>query len=161
MATTKTATKKTTKKAKTEAKEPKTAKKTVKRSKMSPSEKLIKSEEKRLITYLKNKAIDEDKLNIALDLIKDIAYMTVKTAELRKDVDTYGIVEEYQNGANQKGLKDSTYYKAYLNTTKQKAALIKQLTDLLPVDENYKPTTPADYKDEFDKFLEVRSRKNE
>ena len=94
MATTKTATKKTTKKAKTETKEPKTAKKTVKRSKMSPSEKLIKSEEKRLITYLKNKAIDEDKLNIALDLIKDIAYMTVKTAELRKDVDTYGIVEE-------------------------------------------------------------------
>lgn len=156
------ATKKTTsKKPEKETKEVKKEKKTVTKTKISPTQKLINAEEKRIIKYLKNKAIDEDKLNIALDLVKDIAYMTVKTAELKKDVDTYGMVEEYQNGANQRGRKKSAAFEAYLNMTKQKSALIKQLTDLLPVDETYNPSSPADNKDEFDEFLKVRSRKNE
>jgi len=161
MATKITATKKEVKKVKTEVKEPEKIKKTPTQTKTSKTDRLIKKESKRLITFLKNKAIDEDKLNIALDLIKDIAYMTVKTAELKKDVDTYGMVEEYQNGANQKGRKKSACFEAYLNMTKQKSALIKQLTDLLPVDENYKPTAPVDTKDDFEEFLKVRSRKNE
>ena len=97
MATKKTASKKPVK----EAKEVKKETKTVTKTKISPTQKLINAEEKRIIKYLKNKAIDEDKLNIALDLVKDIAYMTVKTADLKKDVDAYGMVEEYQNGANQ------------------------------------------------------------
>lgn len=157
MATKKTASKKPVK----EAKEVKKETKTVTKTKISPTQKLINAEEKRIIKYLKNKAIDEDKLNIALDLVKDIAYMTVKTADLKKDVDAYGMVEEYQNGANQRGRKKSAAFEAYLNMTKQKSALIKQLTDLLPVDESYNPSTPADSKDEFDEFLKVRSRKNE
>lgn len=157
MATKKTASKKPVK----EAKEAKKGTKTVTKTKISPTQKLINAEEKRIIKYLKNKAIDEDKLNIALDLVKDIAYMTVKTADLKKDVDAYGMVEEYQNGANQRGRKKSAAFEAYLNMTKQKSALIKQLTDLLPVDESYNPSTPADSKDEFDEFLKVRSRKNE
>lgn len=122
---------------------------------------LIDAEEKRIVEFLKNKAIDEDKLNIALELVKDVAYMTVKTAELKKDVDRYGMVEEYQNGANQRGRKKSACFEAYLNMTKQKSALIKQLTDLLPVEGLYNPTAPADKKDDFDKFLELRSKKNE
>lgn len=157
MATKKTASKKPVK----EAKEVKKETKTVTKTKISPTQKLINAEEKRIIKYLKNKAIDEDKLNIALDLVKDIAYMTVKTADLKKDVDAYGMVEEYQNGANQRGRKKSAAFEAYLNMTKQKSALIKQLTDLLPVDESYNPSTPADSKDEFDEFLKVRNRKNE
>lgn len=132
-----------------------------KTSKLTQSQKDIKKEEKRIIKYLQNKAIDKDKLNIALDLIKDIAYMTVKTAELKQDVDTYGMVEEYQNGANQKGRKKSACFEAYLNITKQKSALIKQLTDLLPDEGLYKPATPAETEDDFDKFLSLRSKKNE
>lgn len=121
---------------------------------------LVALEEKRLIKCLKNKAIDEDKLNIALDLIKDIAFMTVKTDELKKDIELNGIVEQYQNGANQYGRKKSASFESYIQMTKQKSALIKQLTDLLPVEElSYTPTAP-DTKDEFDMFLEVRSNKN-
>lgn len=148
----------TSKKPKTKAKETKTEPKTLIKDKSIQSQKLIKKEEKRIIKFLKNKAIDEDKLNIALTIVSDVAYMTVKTAELKKEVDTFGMVEEYQNGANQKGRKKSASFDAYLNMTKQKSALVKQLTDLLPIDENYNPTTPADNTDDFDKFLEVRKR---
>lgn len=153
--------KKTSKEPKTEAKETKTAKKTAVKVKISPTQKLIKAEENRLIKFLKNKAIDDDKLNIALDLIKDIAFMTVKTDELKKEVDTYGMVEEYQNGANQKGRKKSACFEAYLNMTKQKSALIKQLTDLLPADEgNYTPPENTEV-DSFEEFLDLRKNKNE
>ena len=71
------------------------------------------------------------------------------------------MVEEYQNGANQKGSKKSACFEAYLNMTKQKSALIKQLTDLLPDEGLYNPATPAETEDDFDKFLSLRSKKNE
>lgn len=115
----------------------------------------IQKEEKRIIKFLKNKFIDNDKLNIAMDLIKDIAYMTVKTTGLKEEIDTNGIIEEYKNGDNQYGRKKSAAVDVYLNMTKQKSALIKQLTDLLPVE-----TAVETVKDEFDDFLNVRKIKN-
>lgn len=115
----------------------------------------IQKEEKRIIKFLKNKSIDNDKLNIAMDLIKDIAYMTVKTTGLKEEIDTNGIIEEYKNGDNQYGRKKSAAVDVYLNMTKQKSALIKQLTDLLPVE-----TAVETVKDEFDDFLNVRKIKN-
>lgn len=150
---------------KTVNKEANTAKKeqskTVIKTNTDVTKKAIQKEEKRLITFLKNKAIDNDKFNIALALVKDIAFMTVKTDELKKDIETYGMVETYQNGANQSGRKKSASFEAYLNMTKQKSALIKQLTDLLPTDENYIPATPEDKKDDFDNFLKERKKKHE
>lgn len=148
---------KTTKKTTKTTKKPKVVKKITKEDR-------IALEEKRLIKYLKNKAIDDDKLNIALDLIRDIAYMTVSTDILKAEVDNYGMTEEYQNGANQRGRKKSASFEAYLNMTKQKSALIKQLTDLLPADE-YNPTDSPENEEEdvdpFEDFLKVRSNKND
>ena len=128
---------------------PKSSKKTTKKP--------IEIETERLISFLRNKQIDEDKLNIALDLIKDIAFMTIKTCELKSEVELYGMTEEYQNGQFQKGRKKSASLEAYLNMTKQKSALIKQLTDLLPDDTNL--ITPKE--DDFDIFLKERNNKNE
>lgn len=153
-----TKTKETKKEVVKEAK--KTVKKVIKPKELTKEDK-IALEEKRLIKFLKNKAIDDDKLNIALDLIRDIAYMTISTNILKAEVDEYGMTEEYQNGANQRGRKKSASFEAYLNMTKQKSALIKQLTDLLPADE-YNPTgNPETEADEFEDFLKVRSNKNE
>ncbi len=156
-----TKTKETKKEVIKETKKPKkTVKKVIKAKELSKEDK-IALEEKRLIKFLKNKAIDDDKLNIALDLIRDIAYMTISTNILKAEVDEYGMTEEYQNGANQRGRKKSASFEAYLNMTKQKSALIKQLTDLLPADE-YNPTeSPETEADEFEDFLKVRSNKNE
>ena len=138
-------------------KQAKTDENTKKQAKTPNSKALITKEENRILKYLKNKAMDDDKLNIALDLVKDIAFMTVKTAELKKEIELYGMTEEYQNGATQKGRKKSACFEAYLNMTKQKSSLIKQLTDLLPID-SYIPTDPNEGKDEFDRFLEQRKR---
>lgn len=114
----------------------------------------VQAEETRLLKLLKNKGIDPDKLKIAADLVKDTAYMTVKTALLKKEIDENGITEVYQNGENQYGKKKSAAFDAYLNMTKQKSALIKQLTDLLPSERTVETS------DEFDEFTKFRKRKN-
>lgn len=115
----------------------------------------VKKVEKLLISYLKNKNIDNDKLNFAFDLIKDVAFMTVKSEELRNKIEQNGIIEKYQNGANQFGVKKSASFEAYILMTKQKSALIKQLTDLLPEGEIGNNTD----KDDFDDFLNKRENK--
>ncbi len=123
--------------------------------------KKVKKEVKRLSNLLKNKGIDDDKLKIANELINDIAFLTVESIELKEQVQTFGTTEEYQNGANQRGRKKSAAFEAYLNLIKQKSALIKQLTDLLPVTEE-PVTIPTDKEDDdFEKLLKVRKYKNE
>lgn len=123
--------------------------------------KKVKKEVKRLSNLLRNKGIDNDKLKIANELINDIAFLTVESIELKEQVQTFGTTEEYQNGANQRGRKKSAAFEAYLNLIKQKSALIKQLTDLLPVTEEPVaiPTDKED--DDFEKLLKVRKYKNE
>lgn len=130
-------------------------KKTIKKTKNI--KKLVEAEEKRLTSFLRAKRMDEDKLNIALDIIKDVAYMTIKTAQLKEEVESQGMVETYQNGANQCGRKKSAAFEAYMLMAKQKSALIKQLTDLLPEQEFL--SVAENVKDEFDDFVNARSKK--
>lgn len=130
-------------------------KKTTKKTKNI--KKLVEAEEKRLTSFLRAKRMDEDKLNIALDIIKDVAYMTIKTAQLKEEVEEQGMVETYKNGANQYGRKKSAAFEAYMLMAKQKSALIKQLTDLLPEQEFL--TVATEVKDEFDDFVNARSKK--
>lgn len=121
----------------------------------------IKREIIRLTELLKNKGIDGDKLKIAEELIKDIAFMTVESAELKEQVQIFGATEEYQNGANQRGRKRSASFDAYLNLTKQKAALIKQLTELLPESDDIPYIPNEEENDGFDDFLKFREHKND
>ena len=65
---------------------------------------------------------------------------------ITKIAESNGIKEEYKNGANQFGYKDSVEVKTYNAMIKNYMAVIKQLNDLLPNQNNLK--------DEFDRFCE-------
>lgn len=52
--------------------------------------------------------------------------------ELRQIINEKGYTEEYQNGANQKGIKKCSEVETYNTMIKNYMATIKQLTDLLP-----------------------------
>ena len=122
----------------------------------------IKKEINRLRKLLTKKGIDLDKLEIASELINDIAFMTVEALELKALVHEFGSTEEYQNGANQRGRKKSAAFEAYILMTKQKAALIKQLTELIPAeDEGTFIPQSEEQEDDFDKFAKLRECKNE
>lgn len=81
------------------------------------------------------KKIGKDKQKIVEKLIDNVAFMSITLDELKEDIKIYGIKEEYMNGRNQFGFKESVESKTYNAMLKNYMNAIKQLTDLLPADE--------------------------
>ncbi len=90
----------------------------------------IKSEIKRLNTIFAN--VDEDKKKTVEKLIENAAFQAVILEEMALIVKRDGFVEEYQNGANQKGFKKSAAVESYDKSINTYSKIIKQLTELLP-----------------------------
>ena len=89
---------------------------------------------KREITRLKRvfKDLDKNKLQTVESLIRNAAFMAVSLEELQEIINVEGYTEEYQNGANQSGRKQSEAVKTHIAMTKNHAAIMKQLADLAP-----------------------------
>lgn len=92
---------------------------------------------KKELTKLKKivAALPADKERITEGLVADAAFMAEQLEILREHIQENGWSEEYQNGANQFGKKTSCEADAYIKIQKSYAAVIKQLTDLLPKQE--------------------------
>lgn len=81
------------------------------------------------------KKIDKNKHKIVEKLIDNVAFMSITLDDLKEDMKINGIKEEYMNGKNQFGFKESVESKTYNNMFKNYMSAIKQLIDLLPADE--------------------------
>lgn len=90
----------------------------------------IKKEITRLRRVLRE--LDKNKLAVVESLIYNAAFMAVSLAELQEIINAEGYTDEYQNGKNQSGTKQSEAVKIHLSMTKNHAAVIKQLADLAP-----------------------------
>lgn len=107
--------------------------------------KLVKKEMLRLKRIFKD--LEKDKLDTAISLIKNAAFMAVTLEDLQQTINREGTVSEYQNGENQWGTKKSPEVEIYNTMIKNHMTIIKQLTDLLPKD------TPKSEDDGFDAFV--------
>jgi len=76
--------------------------------------------------------LDKNKLQTVESLIRNVAFMSVSLAELQGIINEEGYTEEYQNGVNQFGRKQSEAVKTHISMTKNHAAAIKVLADLAP-----------------------------
>lgn len=90
----------------------------------------IKKEQKRLEDILKN--IDTSKKKTVEKLIEDAAFMAVTLEETRQIIARDGVIEVYQNGENQKGIKKSSAVEVYDKMLNTYSKVIKQLCDLIP-----------------------------
>ena len=113
-------------------------------SKRENREKYVKKEVKRLTKLFET--IPDDQKEVVKQLIQNAGFMSATLDELMNTINENGIKEEYKNGANQFGYKDSVEVKTYNAMIKNYMAVIKQLNDLLPNQNNLK--------DEFDRFCE-------
>lgn len=86
-------------------------------------------------------------------LVDEAAFMAASLYELRRIIDEKGYTEEYQNGANQKGVKKCSEVEIYNTMIKNYSAIVKQLTDLIP-----KETTKSaqNASDGFEDFINER-----
>jgi hypothetical protein len=67
-----------------------------------------------------------------VSLIKNAAFMAISLEELQEDINKNGYTEDYKNGANQYGTKQSEAVKTHISMTRNHAAIIKTLADLAP-----------------------------
>lgn len=84
---------------------------------------------------------------LARPLINHAGFLSVTLDELRQSILENGVREEYQNGMNQSGYKDSVEVKTYNSMIKTYMLIIKQLSCLLP-------NSNENLEDEFDKFCD-------
>ncbi len=99
-------------------------------------EERIYSEVKKLNTIYKE--LPENKRKTVDKLIGNAAFMAVTLEDLQSVINIKGYIEEYQNGANQKGFKKSSEIEIYNTMIINYTSVIKQLTDLLPEDKENK-----------------------
>ena len=65
-------------------------------------------------------------------LIQNAAFMKVTLEDLQEIINSEGVTEVYQNGANQKGIKQSATLQSYNSLIKNYTAVIKTLSNILP-----------------------------
>ena len=107
-----------------------------------------KAKKKRISEYNKIfKDLSLEKKKLIKKAIEQAVHMEFQLDELQTALETVGFVEEYQNGNNQYGKKESTESKAYNQLMKNYTAVVKILLAELP------RTTPVDEDDEFKEFL--------
>lgn len=93
-------------------------------------EQRLKSEKTRLKGIFKD--LDENKKKLVTPLIEKAAFMSVELDDLQETIEQDGWTSEYKNGENQYGTKRSPEAETYIALSKNYAAVIKQLTELVP-----------------------------
>lgn len=90
----------------------------------------IKDEKTRLKGIFKE--LEENKRKLVTPLIEKAAFMGVALDDLQETIEKEGWTSEYKNGENQYGTKKSPEAETYIALSKNYAAVIKQLTELVP-----------------------------
>lgn len=76
--------------------------------------------------------LDKNKMNTAESLMKRAAFLTVSLEDLEEIINREGYDDEYQNGENQKGTKQSDAVKSHIAFTRNLTAITKTLTEMAP-----------------------------
>lgn len=90
----------------------------------------IKKEKNKLTRQFSK--IDKKKKQMVQRLIENAAFMAITLEDLQEAINENGCISEYKNGENQYGTKKAPEVEIYNTMVKNYAAVIRQLTDLLP-----------------------------
>ena len=110
-------------------------------------EEIIKAEKRKLAGIYTR--LDKKTKRSVDSLVDEAAFMSASLYELRKIIDEKGYTEEYQNGANQRGIKKCSEVEIYNTMIKNYSSVVKQLTDLLPKEQEKGKLLPSDGFEEF------------
>ncbi len=93
--------------------------------------------------------IETNKKKTVEKLIEDAAFMAVTLEETRQIIARDGVIEKYQNGENQKGIKKSSAVEVYDKMVNTYSRVIKQLCDLIPAKIDFDTATEEDPAEEL------------
>ncbi len=78
------------------------------------------------------KDLDDNSKKITENLINKASFMSVSLDELQDIINQKGYTEEYQNGANQSGIKKCSELEIYNTMVKNFTSVINQMYSMLP-----------------------------
>lgn len=124
-----------------------------------------KSKEKRIAEELKRISIwfsdmDENQRAVIDPIMQNSAFMKVTLDDLQEIINKEGVVDHYQNGANQYGMKQSATLQSYNALVKNYAAVNKTLYSVLPPQKRKLVTAPI-IPSESEKLREMERRLEE
>lgn len=114
---------------------------------------IIKAEKRKLAGIYSR--LDAETKKATGSLVDEAAFMAASLYELRAIINKKGYTEEYQNGANQHGIKKASEVEIYNNLIKNYQNTIKQLTDLIPKEDKNKKSSDSD---DFFEFLAEKNK---
>lgn len=77
--------------------------------------------------------LPDNKKKLTEDLMYNAAFMAVTLEDLQAEINESGCVEEYKNGENQTGMKQSAAMQSYNATVRNYTAAIDRLDKMLPL----------------------------
>ena len=107
-------------------------------------DKRIAEELKRLEALFTN--LDENQKETASGLIRSAAFMAVSLEDLEEIINTNGYLDQYENGANQSGVKISAAVQTYNSMVGRYTAIINKLLKIVPAARKPAPTLTAPQK---------------
>lgn len=96
-------------------------------------DKLIQDELARFKKIYKD--IDSNKSELCKRLFEEAAYLYATMQECKEHLEQEGLIEVYQNGMNQSGLKQNPASKLYLDCSKHYNNTIKQINECVAIKE--------------------------
>ncbi len=99
--------------------------------------KRIEEELNRIKVYFDD--LEENKKAIVDPLLQNAAFMKITLDDLQDLINSEGVIDVYQNGANQNGTKQSATLQSYNSLIKNYASVTKTLYGLLPYMPKVKP----------------------
>lgn len=90
----------------------------------------IEKEKERLFKLFDN--LDVNQLQTASGLIRSAAFLAVSLEDLEQIINNNGYLDEYENGANQSGVKISAAVQAYATLNAKYQSTIQKLLKIVP-----------------------------
>lgn len=99
---------------------------------MNEHERLAYEESERIKALLVECGVSDTYINMLLPVIENTSWMKVKLDEAREKIKTSSVVIPYDNGGNQKGIRENPLFKGYHSLFKSYMSGMNVLISFMP-----------------------------
>ena len=117
-------------------------------------EKRIKQELTRISKFFEK--ADGNQRALVAPLLQNAAFMAITLEDLQETINAEGATDEYQNGANQRGIKQSATLQSYNALIKNYTTVIKALSAVLPPEEKALASSLYQWQEKTDAEAELQ-----
>lgn len=121
--------------------------------------KVSKSEAEKIRGVLRDAEVSDKRIKALEATIENVAWMKEKLEEARDEIGDESMVIPYDNGGNQKGIRENPLYKGYENLWKSYLTGLDRIMSALPPEKSHEIVEEAEKTEPSTVLSLVRKRK--